>query len=74
MCVSLEAPCVGDQHFNPQTCRCECPSGTELLENGLTCCPQAQACVLSTAAGLRSVAAAGTPALEGTSAPDRATG
>jgi hypothetical protein len=44
VCVSLEAPCVGDQHFNPQTCRCECPSGTELLENGLTCCPQAQAC------------------------------
>jgi hypothetical protein len=44
VCVSLEVPCVGDLDFNPQTCRCECPSGSDLLDDGLTCCPHAKAC------------------------------
>lgn len=37
-------PCSGGMEINPATCQCECPSGTELLADGVTCCPIPRAC------------------------------
>jgi hypothetical protein len=37
-------PCSGGMEINPATCQCECPSGTELLADGVTCCPSQRAC------------------------------
>lgn len=34
--------CTGTQVFNPQTCRCECPTGTTAC--GDTCCSSTQTC------------------------------
>ena len=35
--------CTGGA-INPATCLCECPSGTELLADAMTCCPIERAC------------------------------
>jgi hypothetical protein len=39
-------PCEGGSP-NPWTCQCECPSGSVLLADGATCCPEARACGLN---------------------------
>lgn len=42
-------PCLGDQHVNPQTCQCECPTGEVVLADGATCCPREEACFFNDA-------------------------
>jgi hypothetical protein len=36
--------CPGNQQHNPTTCQCECPIGSELMADGVTCCPRELAC------------------------------
>jgi hypothetical protein len=40
-------PCGGGGEINPVTCQCACPSGSVLLADGMTCCPQIRACGLN---------------------------
>jgi hypothetical protein len=36
--------CTGGMAIDPATCSCECPSGTELIADYMTCCPVELAC------------------------------
>jgi hypothetical protein len=45
-CVS---PCSGGKELDPEICQCECPSGSVLMADGSSCCPNENICGLNEA-------------------------